>query len=231
MAQELSIEDMYAQRVRLPLWGTLLIYGIGAAGICCVNGVVGAGLAFHWEGPLRAFSYGVVSFIAAGLICFIGLSCVFVSGSIQREGPIVRILGVILLATMILTIVQCKEPSASNVFESLVGYPPDAGVTNLRSFISQAEWQDSTTGLFFHVNDASLKRLMREWNLKETTAESRRISTIRDFAYGNDPIPNWFACDSATVQMKWWSWGTKFSDYTVFLDVDHQNVHVIFRAM
>ncbi len=231
MQQEILMEDLYAQRVGLPLWGTLLIYGVGTVAICVVNGVIGAGASFFWEGPLRSAYYGVVSAVVAGGISLFGLLFVILSPSLQREGPIVKMLGVILMATMILTYVQSKEPSAANVFESLVGYPPGEGVTELRSFISQAEWQDSTTGLQFHVDGASLERLVNAWNLKEALPMTRRISTIRDHASGIDPIPKWFANESALVKMKSWSWNESGSWFNVFLDIDNSVVYVIYSVM
>ncbi len=225
------MEDLYAQRVELPLWGVLLIYGIGAACVCGVGFFVGVAASYGWEGPLRAFSYGVVCVAASAIACFIGLSILVVSPSTRREGVIVRILIVILVGMTMVNYWQCKEPSASKVFESVTGYAPDDGVCELRSFISMAEWQDATIGLQFRVTEASWDRLRDAWSLKDVTPVATKISSVHASATGINPVPRWFANSDDTARLRTWSFGRPRSYLNVFFDVDHSMVYVIVQEI
>ncbi|MCB9855789.1 MAG: hypothetical protein H6818_08880 [Phycisphaerales bacterium] len=224
------MDKTQAPEGRLSLRQATLHYCLGAAIVCVGNMIAGGLASFRWAGPIPSVGYAALSVRVSGCVLLLGWIVILVIRRSRKARVIVALISVIFVTTTIDSYLQAREPSAARVFESELGFKPDADITDLRSFISRARIRVPTIGLQFRVTESSLARLVRKLRLGEGHEQVGAAAAIHASANRHNPAPSWFAEGGDEVRMKQWKRTDDNGELEVALDQDHMIVYVVRQA-
>lgn len=224
------MENQKAPDVRLSFRQASVQYGVGAALVCVGNMIAGGLASYGWAGPLQGVASAAASVRVSGCVLLVGWIVILLVKPARKARNVAIMLGAIFVVTAVFSYVQAMEPSAARVFESELGFEPDADFSELRSFMSQSRIRVPTIGLQFRVNEKSLARLVRELRLDAGHVQVDAAWSIREKASRSNPVPDWFANDKNEVRMKRWERTDDNGDLEIALDQDQMVVYVVRQA-